>query len=352
MKILVTGNNGYIGTALVPMAVSAGYDVLGLDSDLFETCIFGDAPASVPTIVKDLRDVEPEDVRGCDAVFHLAALSNDPLGDLAPWITYDINYHGAVRMAEVAKAAGVQRFIFSSSCSGYGASGGDWIDEDSPLSPVTPYGRSKVMAEQAILRLASSTFTPVILRNATAYGVSARLRFDLVLNNLVAWAHCTGQVFLKSDGTAWRPIAHIEDISRAFLAALEAPRDRVHCQIFNIGQTTENYRIREIAQMVQDVVPDSRIVFANRADADSRCYRVNCDKVTRMLPEFQPQWTAAKGARQLIDAYQKTGLILGDFEGPRFKRIDHIKLLLASKRIDETMRWNYATRTTGTTAVA
>jgi nucleoside-diphosphate-sugar epimerase len=352
MKILVTGNNGYIGTALVPMILAEGHEVVGLDSNLFEHCLFGDPPPAVHTIGKDLRDVEPADFRGCDAVFHLAALSNDPLGDLAPWITYDINYHGAVRVAEVAKAAGVSRFVFSSSCSGYGASGGDWIDEESPLSPVTPYGRSKVMAEQAILRLASPTFTPVILRNATAYGVSARLRFDLVLNNLVAWAFCTGQVYLKSDGSAWRPIAHIEDIGRAFIAAITAPRERVDSQIFNVGQTTENYRIRDLAQIVQDAVPGSRVVFANRADSDSRCYRVNCDKITRLLPEFQPRWTAARGADQLIAAYRSTGLVLGDFEGPRFKRIDHIKMLLASKQIDETMRWNYATRTTRTTAVA
>lgn len=338
MRVLVTGHRGYIGTVLVPMLLSAGHEVVGLDSGLFDECTFGSLPARIPQITRDIRDTTPEDVAGFDAVMHLAALSNDPLGDLDPELTYEINYRAAVRLAELSKAAGVSRFIFSSSCSTYGASGQDWITEETPFNPVTPYGRSKVLTELDLMKLADDSFSPTYLRNATAFGVSPLLRFDLVLNNLAAWAYTTGKVYLKSDGSAWRPIVHIEDIARAFLAALHAPRQLVHNEAFNVGRNADNYRIREIAEIVRDVVPGSEVSFAEGASADTRNYRVDCSKIARLLPEFQPAWNARSGAQQLYEAYQAVGLQLEEFEGQRYRRIDHVKSLLADGRIDGTLR--------------
>lgn len=339
MRVLVTGHHGYIGAVLTPMLVGAGHEVVGLDSDLFTTCTYGDWQDNVPSIRKDVRDVTPEDVKGFDAVLHLAGLSNDPLGDLNPGLTMEINHRASVRLAELAKAAGVQRFVFSSSCSNYGAGGDDMLDETSAFNPVTPYGQSKVLVEQDVARMADADFSPTFLRNATAYGVSPLLRFDLVLNNLVAWATTTGQIMMKSDGTPWRPIVHIEDISRAFLAVLEAPREAIHNEAFNVGRTSENYRVRELALIVKDTVPGCEVSFAPGAGPDLRNYRVNCDKIERVLPNFQPQWDARKGAQELYESYKRIGLALDDFEGPRYKRIAHIKRLLGEGMLDENLRW-------------
>lgn len=340
MRVLVTGHNGYIGTVLVPMLQAAGHEVVGLDSNIFEACVFGNPPQEIPQIKKDIRDVARADLEGFDAVLHLAGLSNDPLGNLDPHLTYAINHQASVRLAQLSKAAGIPRFIFSSSCSTYGAAGDDLLDEESAFNPVTPYGHSKVLVEQDVAHLADDTFSPTYLRNATAYGVSPLLRFDLVLNNLVAWAFTTGRVFIKSDGTPWRPIVHIEDISRAFIAVLHAPRELVHNQAFNVGRNEENYRIREIADVVRETVPGSYIEYAEDGGPDTRCYRVDCSKIQRVLPEFQPQWDVRKGAQQLYEAYQHVGLRLEDFEGPRYKRIDHIKQLLGTQRLDSSLRWN------------
>jgi nucleoside-diphosphate-sugar epimerase len=338
VRVLVTGHKGYIGTVLTPMLTREGYDVVGYDSDLYERCTFGaDAPA-VSELRKDLRDVTAADLEGIDAVLHLAALSNDPLGNINPDLTFDINAHASIRLATMARDAGVQRFVFSSSCSNYGAGGDDMIDEGGAFNPVTPYGESKVMVEKTLSEMADDNFSPILLRNATAYGVSPRMRFDLVLNNLVAWAVTTGQVMLKSDGSPWRPIVHIEDISRAFVAALRAPRERVHNQAFNVGRTRENFRISELAEIVRDTVPGTKIEFAPDAGPDKRNYRVDCSKVERQLPEFEPQWDARRGAVELRDAYQAIGLTLEEFEGPRYKRIDHIKMLIAEGVIDESLR--------------
>lgn len=339
MRVLVTGHNGYIGTILTPLLRAAGHEVVGLDSDLFEQSTFGTEVPVIPSIHKDVRDVQLEELEGIDAVMHLAGLSNDPLGDLNPTLTYDINHAASVRLAKLAKDAGISRFIFSSSCSTYGASGDDMLDENANFNPVTPYGKSKVMVEQDVAPLADDNFSPTYLRNATAYGVSPRLRFDLVLNNLVAWALTTGQIYMKSDGTPWRPIVHIEDISRAFLAVLEAPRELVHNQAFNVGRTTENYRISELAEIVHDVVPNSRIEYAEGAGPDKRCYRVDCSLITDILPNFQPQWDARRGAQELYDAYRQVDLHVEDFEGPRYKRIDHIKHLISSGQLDTSLRW-------------
>ncbi len=339
MRVLVTGHMGYIGTVLVPMLLREGHEVVGLDSDLYRRCTFGDGIVEIPEVRKDIRDVGVSDLDGFDAILHLAGLSNDPLGDLNPRLTFDINYQASVRLAELAKQASVERFIFSSSCSNYGASGDNWLNEESPFNPVTPYGESKVRVEQDVAKLADDSFSPTFLRNATAFGVSPRLRFDLVLNNLVAWAFTSGKVYIKSDGTPWRPIIHIEDISRAFVAALGAPAELVHNQAFNVCRTGDNYQVRELAEIVQDVVPNCTVQFAADAAPDKRNYRVDGSKIQRMLPGFKPQWNARKGAEELYDTYKRIGLTVEEFEGPRYKRIAHIKYLLGNGLLDGSLRW-------------
>jgi nucleoside-diphosphate-sugar epimerase len=338
MRVIVTGHEGYIGTVLVPLLLSAGHEVTGIDSNLFARCTFRTGVKEIPAHKKDIRDLVVEDLKGFDAILHLAGLSNDPLGDLDPDLTYEINHVATVRLAKLAKQAGVPRFIFSSSCSNYGAGGADWLNESSPFNPVTPYGISKVRAEQDVSKLADDDFSPTFLRSATAYGVSPRLRFDLVLNNLVAWAYASGKVHIKSDGSPWRPIVHIEDISRAFIAAMEAPRELVHNEAFNVGRTEENFQVRDIAKVVEQTVPGSTVEFAAGASPDTRCYRVDCSKIQRVLPAFKPQWDIRKGAAELYDAFSTTNLTVEDFEGERFKRIAHLRKLIADGEVDATLR--------------
>lgn len=312
MKVLVTGHRGFIGTVMVPMLLEEGFDVTGLDTDLYRYCTYGDEPMDVPSIYKDVRDVTAKDLEGFDAIVHLAALSNDPLGNINPDLTYDINYHASVKIAELARSVGVQRFLFASSCSMYGKAGQDVLDETAQFNPVTPYAKSKVLVEEDVSKLASDTFSPVFLRNATAYGVSPRIRFDLVINNLVAWAHTTGKILLKSDGTPWRPLVHIEDITQAVICALKAERDVIHNLAVNVGSNEENYQMRDLAQFVKETVPNCEVEYAEDAGPDPRSYRVNFDKIHQVFPEFKTRWTARKGVEQCYESYLRFGLSKDD----------------------------------------
>jgi len=339
MRVLVTGHLGYIGTLLTRMLVDEGYEVCGIDSDLFRRCTFCEGIVDVPTICADIRDIGADAVRGFDAVVHLAALANDALGDLDPEMTLDVNYRATVRLAELCKGVGVERFIFSSSCSNYGAAGEEVLTEESPFRPVTAYGQSKVLAEEALSEMAADGFSPTILRNATCYGVSPRLRFDLVLNNLVAWGVTTGKILLKSDGSPWRPVAHVEDVCRAFIAVLEAPTELVHNEAFNVGRTSENYRIGELARIVAETMPQCGVEFADGASPDKRCYRVNCDKIARRLKDFRPQWDARRGAEQLCATFKSKGLALEEFEGTKYKRVSHLRKLMEDGIVGSDLRY-------------
>lgn len=341
MKILVTGHLGYIGTLLAPMLVKRGHAVTGMDADWYSRCTFGDPKQiiSVPNIAKDIRNATVSDLKGFDTVMHLAALSNDPLGNYNAELTDDINHRASVRLAEMSRQAGVKHFIFSSTCSNYGVAGNDFIDENGSFNPYTPYARAKVAAEMALKPMSDKNFSVTLMRSATAFGYSPRIRWDLVLNNLTAHAVTTGKIFMKSDGTPWRAIVHIEDISRAFTAVAEAKRELVHDEAFNVGQTKENYRVREIAEIVAETVPNCKIEYAPGAGPDPRCYRVNCDKLPRVIPAYQPQWSARAAARQVYENIKKYGLTLEQFEGAYYARLPHMKKLIADGVMDERFQY-------------
>jgi nucleoside-diphosphate-sugar epimerase len=338
MKVVVTGTSGYIGVEMVPALRAAGHEVIGLDTGLFDECDFLSPPDEIPVLRVDLRDVTAEHLAGVDAVIHLAALSNDPLGDLNPNITYDINLHASVRLAKAAKAAGVRRFLFSSSCSLYGAGGEGFLNESAAFYPVTAYGESKVRVEQELNGLASDSFSPVYLRNATAYGVSRRLRADIVVNNLVGVAFTTGKVLLQSDGTPWRPLVHIQDINSAFLACLTAPIEAIHNLAFNVGRTSENFQIRQVANMVAEVVPNCEVTFAPGASADARNYRVDFSRAETKLPGYKPRWTLRQGIEELYEAYKRANLTKEVFLGPRYYRLRTVKGLQERGVIDANLR--------------
>jgi len=324
---------------MVPVLRSAGHEVVGLDTDFFKGCTFGKAEATIAEIRKDIRDLSPRDLRGFDAVIHLAALSNDPLGEINPELTFDINHVGSVILGKLAKDAGVRRFLYSSSCSMYGSAGSSFVTEEAPLAPLTPYAISKVKTEEDLRRLAGDDFSPVYMRNATVYGVSPRLRADLVLNNLVLWAHTTGRIRILSDGTPWRPIIHVQDLTNAFLAALVGPVEVIHNQAFNVGIDTENYQVRDLAEFVREAVPGCSIEYAEGGGPDPRSYRVDFGKIRRQLPDFHPKWTARVGARELYEAVKKEGFTLADFQGRKYVRLAQIKYLISKGLIDGNFRW-------------
>jgi len=336
VKVLVTGHEGYVGTLLVPLLKAEGYEIVGLDTKLYAKSKFSDYENHIPSIKKDVRDIEAPDLEGIDAVIHLAGLCNDPLGDFNPNLTMEINHLASVRLAALSKEMGIERFIFSSSCSTYGSAGDNLVDETKDFAPVTPYGRSKCLVEQDVSKLADDSFSPTFPRSATAYGVSPLLRFDLVLNNLVAWAYAKKEIYLKSDGTPWRPLVHAEDMARAFVAILEAPRELVHNEAFNVG--SENYRVSELAEIVSEIVPDCKITYAPDAGPDKRCYRVDCSKIADVLG-FKSKWNVRMGVEELYNAYKDADITPEAFEGPRYKRIRHIEHLIESGSLDSSLRW-------------
>ncbi len=338
MRVLLTGHQGYLGTVMAPVLTAAGHDVVGLDSGLFADCVLGPPPADPPGHRVDLRDVTAEHVAGVDAVIHLAALSNDPLGALAPDLTYDINHHASVRLARLAREAGVRRFLYASTCSVYGAAGGgDLVGEDAPLRPVTPYAESKVRVEDDLHALADDDFSPVFLRNATAFGYSPRLRADIVLNNLVGHALLSGEVLVLSDGTPWRPLVHAADIATAFTAALEAPREAVHDRAFNIGSETNNVTVAEIAEQVAEAVSGAKVVITGENGADPRSYRVDFSRFRAAIPGFACAWTVERGALELADAYREHGLTREAFE-QRFTRLAVLRAATGAGTVDDTLR--------------
>lgn len=338
-RILLTGHNGYLGSVMTPLLVEAGYEVVGLDTGYFAECQLVPDQLSVPAIWKDIRELEPEDLVGFDAVIHLAALSNDPIGNLNPEWTEDINVRGAVRLAKAAKAAGVKRFLFSSSCIMYGMAETEVVTESSPLEPKTDYARSKVKYEQTLSRLADEAFSPTFLRNGTVYGLSPRMRFDTVLNNLMGSAITTGKVVLYGDGKPWRPLIHVEDVARAFRRVLEAPREAIHNQAFNNGENRMNHRTIELAELVMKTVPRCQLEILARPDADQRTYQPDFGKFARTFPDFSFKWTVEDGAKALYESLMALGLTHQDFIDKRFTRLRWLQHLLATERLDHSLRW-------------
>lgn len=338
MRVLVTGHCGYIGSVLVPLLLARGHHVSGLDTGLFEDCRFSDTTESIPTLRKDVRDVTEADIRGNDAVIHLAGLSNDPLGNLDPELTESINHRAAVRVAKCAKAAGVARFLFASTCSVYGNAAEAMVDEEVIPRPLTPYARAKALVERDVAVMASPDFSPTFLRLSTVYGLSPRIRLDLVVNDLAGCAYTSGVIRLRSDGTAWRSLVHVEDVCHTFAAVLAAPRETVHAQVLNVAPSDESYRVRAIAQTVHETMPSAHVEFADGAGTDARSYRVSGTKLLRCLPDLKPQWTLRCGVQQVLQGYALAALDTGVFLGERYRRLDKVRSLRQQGRIDASLR--------------
>jgi nucleoside-diphosphate-sugar epimerase len=339
MRVLVTGSSGYIGSVLCPILEAAGHEVVGLDVGFYDGCDFGPHVGQPPRLDLDVRDVEPEHLQGFDAIVHLAALSNDPLGDLSPELTHEINYHGTVRLARAARSAGVGRFVFASSCAMYGASDDDaLLAEDAPLRPITAYAESKVRAEEALVGLDGDGFTTVAMRNATVYGVSSRLRLDIVLNNLAAWSHVTGRIRLLSDGASWRPLLHVRDLAKVACRMVEAPATLVSGRAFNIGSDEQNYVVRDLAEILADVT-GCEVELAGDASPDPRSYRVDFSALARAFPDLALDWNARRGAEELSAAYRDVGLTAEAFEGRAYVRLRQLRHLLDEHALDTDLRW-------------
>jgi nucleoside-diphosphate-sugar epimerase len=340
-KIIVTGHNGFIGTLLVGLLVEKGYEVVGIDTNYYGTdCSFYPVKSLIKEIIKDTREITRADIEGAYAICHLAALSNDPMGELNPNLTYDINHLASVKIAEMAKKAGVEKFIYSSSCSLYGMAGGESaLTEEADFGPITAYAKSKVYSERDILPLGDKDFSVTFLRNSTAYGVSPKLRLDLVVNNLVGWAVTTNKIRIMSDGSPWRPIVHAEDIARAFIAVIETPKEIVNQQSYNVGLNSENYQVRDIANMVQKVIPACDVVFTGEHGSDSRTYKVNFDKIATQLPAFKPKWNLKTGIEQLYESYLRLGMNEEKFNGRYFIRLKQLQYLTAGQKLDKDLCW-------------
>lgn len=329
MKVLVTGHNGYIGAHLVPLLKAAGHFVIGNDINLFGGCEWETLTKPDIELIKDLRELTENDLKGVDCVMHLAAISNDPMGDLNPQITYDINRDGSIRLAELSKKAGVSRFLFSSSCSIYGKSDKPYMVETDPTVPLTAYAISKIETEKAVSAMADENFSPAFLRNSTAYGHSAMLRIDLVVNNLLACAIARGDIRIMSDGSPWRPLIHCKDIARAFVAFLEAPKETIHNQIVNIGANEENFQVKDVGDLVNKLVPNASIVYTGEVGSDSRDYKVNFDYLGKLLPTFKLEYTLEKGMEELYQKYKEHHFSQDDFEGEQFVRLRTLKKRLS-----------------------
>ncbi len=338
-KILITGHNGYIGSVMTPHLLAAGYEITGLDTGYFSQCTLVEGGGDIPTVRKDLRDLAPKDLEGYDAVVHLAALSNDPIGNLNDSWTEDINFKASVRLAELAKAAGLGRYLFSSSCIMYGAASTEVVTEESPLDPKTEYARSKVKAEHAITKLAAPGFSPVFIRNGTIYGVSPRMRFDTVFNDLVGSAVTTGKVIVYSDGKPWRPVIHVQDVARMFEAVLAAPTEKIHNQAFNAGANSLNHQIIELANIAVNTVPGCKLEVVAKTGADQRTYKADFGKFARTFPDFKFKWNVVEGAKELYAAFLKVGLKHTDFTDKKFTRLKWLRHLIDSKQLDDNLRW-------------
>ncbi|MCP4265474.1 MAG: SDR family oxidoreductase [Candidatus Brocadiaceae bacterium] len=339
MKILITGNNGYVGPILENLLISGGHDITGLDTDFFQNCLFYEHKIEKRQIVRDIRLIEEGDLNDIDAVIHLSALSNDPMGEMDEHLTEQINFHATKRLADLCKKKGIQRFIMASSCSMYGVSEHTALTEESPLNPKTAYAKSKVNSEKYLSSIADDSFSPTFLRFSTAYGVSPRIRVDIVLNNLVAWGFTTGKIKIMSDGTPWRPIIHVEDMAHAFLSAVEAPIASIHNQAFNVGKDDNNYQVRDMADAVKKIVPDCEVVYTNEHGGDSRTYNVSFEKINRVLPQFKPQWNLERGVEQLYKEFKRRGFTLEDLEGERYTRLIRLKNLKESGKLDTNLYW-------------